>query len=109
MRGLADMGEPAQAIEEYTRCERALRTILNVEPTAETRALNDAIRMVSARGEQGRLEVASVAPRRTAAELAPSRSNRNRLRVGVLPLRTQSLPPADDLALSLSQEVAAEL
>jgi DNA-binding SARP family transcriptional activator/Tfp pilus assembly protein PilF len=109
MRALADMGEPAQAMEEYTRCERALRTILNVEPTAETRALNDAIRMVSARGEQGRLEVASVAPRKTAAELAPSRPNRNRLRVGVLPFRTQSLLPADDLALSLSQEVAAEL
>jgi TolB-like protein/cytochrome c-type biogenesis protein CcmH/NrfG len=109
MRALADMGEPAQAIEEYTRCERALRTILDVEPTAETRALNDAIRMVSARGEQGRLEVASVAPRKTTAELAPSRSNRNRLRVGVLPFRTQSLLPADDLALSLSQEIASEL
>jgi len=109
MRALADMGEPAQAIEEYTRCERALRTILDVEPTAETRALNDAIRMVSARAEQGRLEGASVAPRKTTAELAPSRSNRNRLRVGVLPFRTQSLLPADDLALSLSQEVASEL
>src|SRR5258708_28034290 len=110
MRALADMGEPAQAIEEYTRCERALRTILDVEPTAETRALNDAIRMVSTRGEHGPLEVASAAPRKatakTTAELAPSPSNRNRLRVGVLPFRTQSLLPADDLALSLSQEVA---
>jgi DNA-binding SARP family transcriptional activator/Tfp pilus assembly protein PilF len=108
MRALADMGEPAQAIEEYTRCERALRTILNVEPTTETRALNDAIRMVP-RAEQGRLEVVSAAARRTAAELAPSSANRNRLRVGVLPFRTQSLLPADDLALSLSQEVASEL
>ena len=109
MRALADMGEPAQAMEEYTRCERALRTILNVEPTAETRALNDAIRMVPGRAEQGRIEVASVAPRRTTADLQPSPSNRNRLRVGVLPFRTQSLLPADDLALSLSQEVASEL
>jgi DNA-binding SARP family transcriptional activator/Tfp pilus assembly protein PilF len=109
MRALADMGEPAQAMEEYTRCERALRTILNVEPTAETRALNDAIRKVPARGEQGRIEVAPAAPRRTTAELQPSPSNRNRLRVGVLPFRTQSLLPADDLALSLSQEVASDL
>jgi DNA-binding SARP family transcriptional activator/Tfp pilus assembly protein PilF len=109
MRALADMGEPAQALEEYTRCERALRTILNVEPTAETRALNDAIRMVPARGEQGQMEVASAAPRRTTADLQPSRPNRNRLRVGVLPFRTQSLLPADDLALSLSQEVASDL
>jgi DNA-binding SARP family transcriptional activator/Tfp pilus assembly protein PilF len=109
MRALADMGEPEQAMEEYTRCERALRTILNVEPSAETRALNDAIRMVPLRGEQGRIEVASMAPRRTTADLAPSPSNRNRLRVGVLPFRTQSLLPADDLALSLSQEVASEL
>jgi DNA-binding SARP family transcriptional activator/Tfp pilus assembly protein PilF len=109
MRALADLGEPEQAMEEYTRCERALRTILNVEPSAETRALNDAIRMVPVRAEQGRIEVATVAPRRTTADLAPSPSNRNRLRVGVLPFRTQSLLPADDLALSLSQEVASEL
>jgi DNA-binding SARP family transcriptional activator len=107
MRALADMGEPARAIEEYERCERALRTILNVEPSAETRALNDAIRMVPARGE-GRIDAISVAPRRT-AEPAPSSANRNRLRVGVLPFRTQSLLPADDLTLSLSQEVASEL
>jgi len=109
MRALADMGDPARALEEYARCEHALRAILDVEPTAETRALNDAIRMVSAGGEQGRLEAASAAPRRTAAELAPSPSNRNRQRVGVLPFRTQSSAPADDLALSLSQEVASEL
>ena len=108
MRALADMGEPAKAIEEYARCEQALRTILNVEPSAETRALNDAIRMVSARGEQGPLEVAA-APRRIVAGPQLSKPNRNRLRVGVLPFRTQSLLPADDLALSLSQEVASEL
>src|SRR5262249_47150544 len=44
MRALADMGERAQAVREFARCREALRQTVDVEPSAETYALYEAIR-----------------------------------------------------------------
>src|SRR5438270_9407992 len=43
MRALADMGERAQALREFTRCRDALKSTLDVEPSLETVALYEAI------------------------------------------------------------------
>jgi DNA-binding SARP family transcriptional activator len=45
MRALADMGERAQAIREYERCRSALGMLLDLEPSKQTRALCQALRM----------------------------------------------------------------
>ena len=47
MRALADMGERAQALREFGRCREALKAALDVEPSLETVALYEAIRMFS--------------------------------------------------------------
>lgn len=111
MRALADQGERALALREYTRLREQLRRSLDVEPSRETHALYEIIAMVGRedrserdRGEQG--EEPSRQKKQKAPVPAPART---RLRVGVLPfLATRSIED-DGLALSLSQEIAAAL
>jgi DNA-binding SARP family transcriptional activator/tetratricopeptide (TPR) repeat protein len=109
MRALADMGEPAQAIQEYTRCERALRILFNVEPSAQTKALYGAIGKVSSCEDHASIDIAGETRNKTAAALPQPLPNRSRLRVGVLPFRSDTSAGSDDLAVSLSEEVAADL
>ena len=45
MRALADMGERAQALREYERCRKALRKVLDVEPS-QTAVIITAIAIV---------------------------------------------------------------
>jgi len=108
MRALADMGERAQALREYARCRNALRKILDVEPSPQTRALCQAIRSFA--GPEERNHAAppvSILP----SDLEPqtAQRKRSRIRVGVLPLMSMGLKNADNLAFSLSQEIAAGL
>jgi DNA-binding SARP family transcriptional activator len=109
MRALADMGEPAQAIQEYTRCERALRILFNAEPSAQTKALYGAIGKISSREDHASTDIAGETRNKTAAAPAQPQPNRSRLRIGVLPFRTDPSTGSDDLAVSLSEEVAADL
>jgi DNA-binding SARP family transcriptional activator/Tfp pilus assembly protein PilF len=97
MRALTDMGERAQALREYARCRNALHTILDVEPSPETRALCKAIRSFAGRECDPTVD----------NEPVPTKASR--LRVGVLPFLSMCSKKAENLAFSLSQEVAAGL
>jgi DNA-binding SARP family transcriptional activator/Tfp pilus assembly protein PilF len=97
MLALTDMGERAQALQEYARCQNALHTILDVEPSPETRALCRAIRSF----------VGRECDRTADSELVSPRGSR--LRVGVLPFLSMCSKKAENLAFYLSQEVAAGL
>ena len=109
MRALAELGERAQALREYERCRNALRKALDVEPSPETRALADAIRTFSGRdGEAASRATTSTSLRYGAkAQLAPA--HRRRLRVGVLSFLATRERDDQNLAFSLSQEIAAGL
>src|SRR2546421_1075984 len=107
MRALADMGERAQALREYARCRDALKLMLDVEPSPETQALEEAIRVFPTRDE-------TVAPvllpaRKKAAKAREVAQPRTRLRVGVLPFLAPPTPRDESLSISLSQEIAAAL
>ena len=109
MRALADMGERAQALREYSRCREALKVTLDVEPSSETHALYEAIRMFSGRDEREQAVAAPAAPRQKRQKVAAPAPNRSRLRVGVLPFLANASHREESLALSLSQEIAAAL
>jgi DNA-binding SARP family transcriptional activator/Tfp pilus assembly protein PilF len=106
MRALAELGERAQALREYERCRNALRKALDVEPSPETRALANAIRTFS--GGDGEAASRATSPRDGAqARLAPA--HRRRLRLGVLSFLATRERDDQNLAFSLSQEIAAGL
>ena len=107
MRALADMGERAQALREYARCRNALRKILDVEPSPQTRALCQAIRSFAGRDE--RHHVAPVSILSSDLEAQTAQPKRSRIRVGVLPLLAMCSKNTESLAFSLSQEIAAGL
>jgi DNA-binding SARP family transcriptional activator/Tfp pilus assembly protein PilF len=110
MRALADLGERAQALREYARLRGVLRNSLDVEPSPETNALYEAIRMFTGREERDDSVVAPVAaPRKKGVKATPHEPVRNRLRVGVLPFLATGTIADDSLALSLSQEISAAL
>lgn len=110
MRALADMGERGQALREYGRCKDALHTTLEVEPSAETHALYQAIRMVAGSDDRSADAEPDPAPRRKARAVKPAESvQRSRLRVGVLPFLAAPSSGEENLALCLSQEVSAAL
>ena len=106
MRALGDMERPAQALDEYARCERMLRALLNVPPSPETRALHAAMR-ASLHAEQGVIDFVHTPLPEAAAPVQPAPAGRKRLRVGVLPFRA-SMSLQED-ALLLSHEVVTEL
>ena len=108
MRALADMGERAQALREYARCCDALKRSLDIEPSPETTALHDAIKMFSG-GENARTDqFAPIAKQRKTINGEPVH-DRNRLRVGVLPFLSMQSHANENLAFSLSQQIAAAL
>lgn len=108
MRALADMGERAQALREFTRCREALKATLDVEPSLETVALYEAIRMFGS-SDKDEPALPPPAPRKKNPKVKPPEPNRNRLRVGVLPFLATGALASDGLALSLSQEIGAGL
>jgi len=108
MRALAELGERAQALREYERCRNALRKALDVEPSPETRALANAVRTFSGRdGEASRATTSTSLRDGAKAQLAPA--HRRRLRVGVLSFLATRERDDQNLAFSLSQEIAAGL
>jgi DNA-binding SARP family transcriptional activator/TolB-like protein len=109
MRALADLGERAQALHEYARCRETLRRALDVEPSAETRALYQALRTFP--GQPSPNSDVTVPPS-VAQHFSSTRVlalNRNRLRVGVSPFTGGSSVDSRSLGFSLSQEIAAAL
>jgi DNA-binding SARP family transcriptional activator len=107
MTALADLGEKAQALREFERCRMAMRSRLEVEPSAETRSLYDRLRLATARQKsepgQGSLNHTESPPSApTSAQIA------SRLRIGVIPFQTTNDQNAQ-LAFSLSQEIASAL
>jgi DNA-binding SARP family transcriptional activator len=109
MRALADMGERAQALREYSRLREVLKRTLDVEPSRESHALYEVIAMVGREEREREREHAYVAPRQKRHKAPAQAPVRTRLRVGVLPfLATRSMED-DSMAFSLSQEIAAAL
>ena len=108
MRALADMGERAQALREFARCREALKAALDVEPSLETVALYEAIRMFSG-PDKDEPALPPPAPRKKNPKAKAPEPNRNRLRVAVLPFLATGPLGNDSLALSLSQEIGAGL
>jgi DNA-binding SARP family transcriptional activator/Tfp pilus assembly protein PilF len=110
MRALAKLGERAQAIREYERCRNALRKALDVEPSSETRALANAIRTFSGReGEAGSNSSTSTSSRDEGAKVQLAPAHRRRIRLGVLSFLATRARDDQNLAFSLSQEIAAGL
>jgi DNA-binding SARP family transcriptional activator/tetratricopeptide (TPR) repeat protein len=103
MRALSEMGERAQALHEYERCRDAVRASLDVEPSAETRALYQALRRVSS-GETP-LVIATLS--RDPSQELPLRAG-SRLRVMVKPFQAL-VPHVQSISVLLSQEIAAGL
>jgi DNA-binding SARP family transcriptional activator/TolB-like protein len=108
MRALAESGERGQALREYARCRDALRKALDVEPSPETKALHKAIRAYSNRDERTRVIRDSISPQPNQTGHPPLPA-RNRLRVAVLPFDGNSSEREQNLAFSLSHEIAAAL
>ena len=106
MTALADLGEKAQALREFERCRVAMRSRLEVEPSAESRALYDRLRLATARQSEPDLGSRIRAePRPIAA--APTQIA-SRLRIGVIPFQVTG-EENTQLAFSLSQEIASAL
>ncbi len=106
MTALADLGEKAQALREFERCRMAMRSRLEVEPSAESRALYDRLRSATARQSEPALGSPShISPRPSAVASAPAAS---RLRIGVIPFQVTG-EENTQLAFSLSQEIASAL
>ncbi|MFM7417031.1 MAG: BTAD domain-containing putative transcriptional regulator, partial [Alphaproteobacteria bacterium] len=107
MTALADMGEKAQALREFERCRMAMRSRLEVEPAAETRALYERLRAAPTRPkiENGHGPEALGQARASIAVAAPTTS---RLRIGVIPFQA-TIEENAQLAFSLSQEIASAL
>jgi DNA-binding SARP family transcriptional activator/TolB-like protein len=109
MRALAKLGERAQALREYERCRNALRKTLDVEPSPETHALADAIRTFSGREGHHKSAPSAILPIDGASKVQRAPTHRRRLRVGVLQFLATRARDDQNLALSLSQEIAAGL
>lgn len=109
MRALADMGERAQALREYELCRDALKASFDVEPSPETYELYQTIRMYANRDERPEPAPAAAAARKRPLKPKHAETNRSRLRVGVLPFMATPSPGDENLALCLSQEIAAAL
>jgi DNA-binding SARP family transcriptional activator len=101
MRALVEMGERAQALQEYERCRDAVRSSLDVEPSSETRALYQALRTFSS-AEKPPVITAGGEPQQLPLRAA------SRLRVMVRPFQALA-PHVETLAMLLSQEIAAGL
>jgi DNA-binding SARP family transcriptional activator len=108
MRALAKLGQRDEALQEYERCREALMKAFHVKPAMESERLYDAIRTRSARKRRPRAP-AAVRFRAAAADFHTPVPERSRLRVGVLSFDSDDSGNDQDLALSLSHEVATAL
>jgi DNA-binding SARP family transcriptional activator len=104
MRALLEMGERAQALQEYERCREAVRSSLDVEPSAETRALYQALRTVSSVDAPPVIAT----PPGDQAQVVSLRTP-SRLRVMVRPFQALGSHVAAMAAMLLSQEIAGGL
>jgi len=104
MRALADMGERGQALHEFERCQEALRTVLDILPSSETRALHEALRAFNAPAVPVVRQVAA-SPAPAWPRVPATAGARARLRVKVLPFQAHAAH-AGSLSLRLSQEIA---
>jgi DNA-binding SARP family transcriptional activator/TolB-like protein len=109
MRALNDLGEPAQALQEYERCRSALKMQLDVQPSHETQALQQAIRTYPDRRTADEPSVTLAAAGTPSAKPDLRKPPPNRLRVGVLPFLAMRSQREEGLGFSLSQEIAAAL
>jgi tetratricopeptide (TPR) repeat protein len=107
MTALAELGEKAQALREFERCRMAMRSRLEVEPSAETRALYDRLRAASARQKIEPDYSSSNHTQPSPGTAAPA-ATASRLRIGVIPFQATGTDNAQ-LAFSLSQEIASAL
>jgi DNA-binding SARP family transcriptional activator len=108
MRALMELGERAQALREYERCRDALSRTFDVVPSRETQELYQAIRALPCQ-QSGVESPADPAPPRRTTKAAAGASATARLRVGVLPFQATRSLQEENLAFSLSQEIAAAL
>lgn len=109
MRALNDLGERAQALQEYERCRSALKMQLDVQPSRETQALQQAIRAYSDRRTADEASATLAAARSPSTKPELRKPQSNRLRVGVLPFLAMRSQREEGLGFSLSQEIAAAL
>lgn len=109
MRALADMKQPAKAVQEYRKCKLALWSTLEILPSAETQALYDMIRGTAGRDVADRdEEPPAPAPKpKRVKQLPASGSDPSRRRVGVLPF--MAIPDDERLALWFSLDISAAL
>lgn len=114
MQALADMGERAHAMREYERCRAALKSILDIEPSPETRALYQALKAsfstlsVSTTPRTPEQHVTST-PFWPIDPLQKPAAISGRLRVGILPFQGGDGTQPEGLAFSISQEIALGL
>ena len=109
MRALNDLGERAQALQEYERCRSALKMRLDVQPSSETQALQQAIRTYSDHRKADSASGTWATVRNPSAKPDLRKPQSNRLRVGVLPFLAMRSPREEGLGFSISQEIAAAL
>ena len=107
MAALADLGEKAQALREYERCRAAMRSRLEVEPSAETQALFERLRAASPK-PRGDVDFATPSGQEVRQVRDISSQPVSRLRIGIMPFES-SADAHSKLAFSLSQEIAAAL
>jgi DNA-binding SARP family transcriptional activator/Tfp pilus assembly protein PilF len=107
MRARADRKHRVSALKEYQRLHDALERAFGVEPSAETRALYEAIREFAEEEWPDKALTAPAARKDTSAKADPAAPKRSNRRVGVMPF----IPVRSDLNLgfAIAQEVAAAL
>lgn len=108
MRALADRKERVKALAEYKRLHEVLKRAFDAEPSPETRALYEAIRMV-ADGEALVIETIEHAERSGKPKYEAPTPKRAHRRVGVMPFVPATPEVGVNLGFSIAQEVAAAL
>jgi DNA-binding SARP family transcriptional activator/TolB-like protein len=108
MRSLAKLGQREEALQEYERCRQALLKAFHVKPSIQSERLYHTIRARSAR-RRGPRAPAEARFHPAPTDLHAPGPERSRLRVGVLSFDSDGSENDQDLALSLSHEVATAL
>jgi len=109
MRALADRKERVQALLEYKRLQSALKLTLGAEPSPETRALYEAIRMFAGETQEVVQPIEPPKQRGNGFKHDSAATKRGHRRVGVMPFMPIPSSVDDNLAFSIAQEIAAAL
>jgi DNA-binding SARP family transcriptional activator len=109
MRALAKLGDREQALREYERCRQALVEAHRVKPALESERLYETIRAHSGRKGGPVTPAALTQSHLSDGDAHAPSAERARLRVGVLSFDAHGCENDQDLALSLSHEVATAL